>query len=82
MSKSRLTSTTGLLSRDEDADDSTTEGEVVLVTMTYATTVVKEGTGPLIVQMAIGATSAIGVVIQVISEETVTDHLDRQASER
>ena len=50
--------------------------------MTYVTTVVKEGTGPLIVRMAIGATSAIGVVIQVTSEETVTGHLVRLASER
>ncbi len=81
-SKSRLTSTTDLSSRDEVADDSTTGGEVVLETMTYATIAVREGTGPQIVQMAIGAISAIGVVIQVTSEETVTGHLVRQASER
>ena len=73
---------TDLSRRDEVADDSTTRGEVVLVTTTYVTTVVKEGTGPLIVRMAIGATSAIGVVIQVTSEETVTGHLVRLASER
>ena len=73
---------TDLSRRDEVADDSTTRGEVVLVTTTYVTTVVKEGTGPLIVRMAIGATSAIGVVIQVTSEETVTGHLVRQALER
>lgn len=55
------------------------EDEVGQATMTYATIVGREDTGPLTAKMEIGATSVIGAATQDTSDVTVADHLARLA---